>query len=68
MASSSVTIAAHDVAVKAIVSPVGRILPGPVVPQALVRNHGLVREPVEATFWISQAYAIYQEIHAAHRP
>ncbi len=53
----SVTVNVHDYSTRAIVRPVGQILPGPVTPEATVRNMGTVREPGAVHFAIGSVYA-----------
>ncbi len=58
--SDTVTVEIGDAAVVAIVTPVETILPGQVVPQAILHNYGTRRLPVSATFTIVGATPPYQ--------
>ncbi|MFO7651765.1 MAG: M23 family metallopeptidase, partial [bacterium] len=52
----TVTVLVHDAAAVAVTSPSGAVPPGPVQPQATLRNNGTQREPVRAWFVIGPAY------------
>jgi hypothetical protein len=54
--TGSFTVNVHDVASRMIVQPLGGIIPGSIVPQALVCNYGSLREPVTVTFRIPEAF------------
>jgi hypothetical protein len=51
--TGTVDVAVHDVAAVAVLAPAGTINPGPVVPQASVRNEGTHREACSVTFGIN---------------
>jgi hypothetical protein len=55
--AGSVTVAVHDVAATAITAPSGAAPPGPLTPEATVRNCGTVREPCKVFFAINSAPA-----------
>ncbi len=55
--TGSVTVNVHDYSARAIVRPVGQILPGPVTPEATVRNLGTLREPCAIQFRIGSVYS-----------
>jgi hypothetical protein len=64
-AQGSIAIANRDAAAMQILAPVGHVGPGAVVPQAIVRNHGSVRAPVDVTFHITDV-GYSQTVHLAN--
>jgi hypothetical protein len=61
--TGTVTVAVHDVAAIAIVSPTGSIPPGAVTPRATVRNNGTAREAVDVVFSINAASPYAQTLN-----
>ena len=63
-ANGRITVATRDAAVIQVLAPAGHVGPGVVVPQAIVRNHGTVRTPVDVTFRIANV-GYSQTVHLA---